>query len=131
MKILNIKRTRQLFAFNQTVTLFLDGEICGKLTNGDKLALKIKNETSKLVAKSCFGSEEVVLDSSESTPSDITVQFGTTDLIFLVFIALFIALATAILGLLWHADMNFSAFIFIVSSFFIIRNRKQLRIIKK
>lgn len=131
MKKLIIKRTKQLFAFNQTVNLFLDGKFCGKLHNGDKLSLDIVKENSKLVAKSCFGTKAVVLEKSDKTPKDITIQFGVSDLNFLLTIALFIALATVIIGLNWYANVNFSVFIMLVSSFFIIRNRKQLQIIKR
>lgn len=82
-------------------------------------------------AKSCFGSKAIVIDHSEVTPNNITISFGTSDLRFVMIIALFIGMATATLWLLRRADLDFSAFILIVSSFFIIRNRKQLRIIKK
>ncbi len=131
MKTLNIKRTKQLFAFNQTINLFLDGQFCGKLMNGDNLALDIKSDDAKLEAKSCFGSEAIVIEAKDLAPKNITIQFGISDLYFVLTIALFIALGTTIIGLIWYANINFSLFILIVSSFFIIRNRKQLRIIKK
>jgi len=131
MKTLNIKRTKQLFAFNQTVSLFLDGKFCGKLMNGDKLALNIKKYHSRLEAKSCFGSEAIVFDDLDNAPKSITIQFGVSDLFFVLTVALFIALATLIIGLIWYANVNFSLFILVISSFFIIRNRKKLRIIKK
>ena len=131
MKKLSIKRTKQLFAFNQTVNLFLDGKFCGKLQNGDKLSLNVFKENSRLEARSCFGTKAVVFDSLEKTPKDITIQFGVSDLNFLLTIALFITMATVIIGLIWYANINFSVFILLVSSFFIIRNRKQLQIIKR
>ena len=99
--------------------------------NGDKLSLNIKNDQSKLEAKSCFGSQAVVLDPDDVIPKDIIVQFGVSDLFFVLTIALFIALGTTVIGLIWYANINFSFFILLFTSFFIIRNRKQLRIIKK
>ncbi|MEL7145606.1 MAG: hypothetical protein AAFO69_04500 [Bacteroidota bacterium] len=128
---MSIKRTKQLFAFNQTVSLFLDGKFCGKLQNGDILSLNIVKENSRLEAKSCFGTKAVVLDRADKTPKDITIQFGVSDLYFLLTIALFIAVATVIIGLNWYANVNFSVFLMLVSSFLIIRNRKQLQIIKR
>lgn len=131
MKTLNIKRTKQILAFNQTINLFLDGKFCGKLMNGDKLAIDIRNNHSRLEAKSCFGSEAVVFDENDQTTNNITIQFGKSDLYFVFIISLFIIFGTTIIGLIWYANINFSFFMLIVSSFFIIRNRKQLRIIKK
>ncbi|MEL6561553.1 MAG: hypothetical protein AAFQ94_25415 [Bacteroidota bacterium] len=131
MKTLNIKRTRQLFAFNQTINLFLDGKFCGKLMNGDNLSLNIKSDQSKLEAKSCFGSQAIVIDAKDMTPKNIIIQFGISDLFFVLTVALFIALGTTVIGLIWYVNINFSLFILLFTSFFIIRNRKQLRIIKK
>lgn len=99
--------------------------------NGDKLSLNIKNEQSKLEAKSCFGSQAIIIDNKEITPKSIIIQFGISDLFFVLTVALFIALGTTVIGLIWYVNVNFSLFILLFTSFFIIRNRKQLRIIKK
>ena len=131
MKTLNIKRTRQLFAFNQTINLFLDGKFCGKLMNVDNLSLNIKSEQSKLEAKCCFGSQAIVIVAKDMTPKNIIIQFGISDLFFVLTVALFIALGTTVIGLIWYVNINFSLFILLFTSFFIIRTRKQLRIIKK
>ncbi len=131
MKTLNIKRTKQLFAFNQYVNLFLDGKFCGKLGNGDKLSLNIDVKNARLEAKSCFGDKSILIERDDVSLSSITIQFGVSDLLFLLSMLLFIVVATMILGTIGYVNINFSAFIFLFSAFFIIRNRKQLHIIKK
>lgn len=130
MKTFNIQRTRQLFAFNQYVSLFLDGKFCGKLGNGDHLTIDVNQNNAKLEAKSCFGNKSLSLNKDDFSFEKITVKFGVSDLLFLLTMLFFIVLASVIIGLIWYVNINFSAFIFLFSAFFIIRNRKQLHLIK-